>query len=119
MQTYTPGDSFHLTVLRGAKQFKSRVTLTVLPDGYEMAYTRRVFGFDLRATGHGLVIDKIIDGSPAAQVGLRPDDLLVKVDGVSVEKLLEYKQAIEDRLGRTPLTFTIVRDNYGYLVELP
>ena len=50
---------------------------------------------------------------------LRPGDLLVKVDGVSVEKLLEYKQAIEDRLGRTPLTFTIVRDNYGYLVELP
>lgn len=119
VQTYTPGDSFQLTVLRGAKQFKSRVTLTVLPDGYEMAYTRRVFGFDLREAGHGLVIDKIIDGSPAAQVGLRPGDLLVKVDGVSVEKLLEYKQAIEDRLGRTPLTFTIVRDNYGYLVELP
>lgn len=119
VQTYTPGDSLNLTLLRGETVFKSKLLLTALPDGYEMSYTRRVFGFNLREERSGLVIDKIIEDSPSDRVGLRKGDLLTKVDGVSVEKLIDYRQAIEDRLGRKPLTFTVVRDNYGYLVELP
>ncbi|MCD6580573.1 MAG: trypsin-like peptidase domain-containing protein [Desulfuromusa sp.] len=119
LQTYTPGDSLNFTLLRGLQQLQKTVLLTPLPEGYELAYTRRVFGFELRQTKRGLLIDKVIADSAAKRVGIRRADQIIKVDGVRVETLSEYERAIEYRLGRQPLTFTVVRDNTGYLIELP
>ncbi len=119
IQTYTPGDKLELSLLRGLQQLESGVVLTTLPDGYELTYTRRVFGFSLSQERHGLMVDAVIDGSPADRVGLRRGDLIIKVDNIEVDSLIEYEQAIEDRLGRHPLAFTVVRDNLGYLIELP
>ncbi len=45
--------------------------------------------------------------------------MIAKVAGVKVENLAAYKQVIEAHLGRKPLTFTVIRNNYAYLVELP
>lgn len=119
LQTYTPGDSLHLTLLRGLQQLKKTVILTPLPEGYELAYTRRVFGFELRQGNGGLLIDRVIADSAAQQAGIRRGDQIVQVDDVKVETLSEYKRAIEYRIGRRPLTFTVVRDHVGYLIELP
>ena len=119
LQTYTPGDSLNLTLLRGLKQLKKTVVLTPLPEGYELAYTRRVFGFELHQEKRGVLIEKIVVDSAAERVGLQRGDQIAKVDDVKVETMSEYKQAIENYLGRQPLTFTVVRDNVGYLVELP
>ena len=119
LQTYTPGDSLNLTLLRGLQQLQKTVILTSLPEGYELAYTRRVFGFELRQEKRGLLIAKVIADSAAKRVGIRRGDRIIKVDGVKVETLSEYERVIEYRLGRQPLTFTVVRDNTGYLIELP
>ncbi|MEA3544357.1 MAG: trypsin-like peptidase domain-containing protein [Thermodesulfobacteriota bacterium] len=119
LQTYTPGDSLHFALLRGLQQLQKTVALTPLPTGYELAYTRRVFGFELRQTKRGLLIDKVIDDSAAERVGIRRGDQIVKVDDVKVETMPEYERAIEYRLGRRPLTFTVVRENTGYLIKLP
>ncbi|MCW8858790.1 MAG: trypsin-like peptidase domain-containing protein [Deltaproteobacteria bacterium] len=119
IQTYTPGDRFELTLLRGTQKIKKTVLLTALPEGYEIAYSRRVFGFELRQGRRGLVVDKVIDDSPADLVGLQTGDLIAKVETVEVETVQDYKRAIEDQLGRKPLTFTVIRDNYAYLIELP
>lgn len=119
LQTYTPGDSFKMTLLRGAQQLTKTIELEPLPADYELSYTRRVFGFELQQQKSGVSIGKVVAGSAADRVGLRPGDLIVKVDDVEVETLTEYKQAIEYRLGRRPLTFTVVRDNVGYLIKLP
>lgn len=119
LQTYTPGNSLNLTILRGLQKLKKTVLLSPLPEGYELAYTHRVFGFELRQDKKGLVIDKVIDGSAAKRVGVRRGDQIVKVEDVKVETMSEYEQAIENRLGRQPLTFTVVRDHVGYLIDLP
>ena len=119
LQTYTPGDSFKMTLLRGAQPLTKTIELEPLPADYELSYTRRVFGFELQQQKSGVYIGKVVAGSAADRVGLRPGDLIVKVDDVEVETLKEYKQAIEYRLGRRPLTFTVVRDNVGYLIKLP
>ncbi len=119
LQTYTPEDSVNFTLLRGLEELKKTVTLKALPEGYELAYTRRVFGFELRQGKAGLLIDKVIDDSAAERVGIRRGDQIVKVENVKVETMSEYAHAIEYHLGRRPLTFTVVRDNVGYLIELP
>ena len=119
LQTYMPGDGFKLTLLRGLQQLQKTAVLIPLPEGYELTYTRRVFGFELQQEKSGLFITQVIDDSPAERVGLRRGDQIVKVDGVSAETLSEYERAIESSLGRQPLIFTVVRDNTGYLIELP
>lgn len=119
LQTYTPGDSLDMTLLRGAKQLTKTLRLEPLPINYELSYTRQVFGFELQQQNSGVYVGKVVAGSAADKVGLRRGDQIVKVDDVNVETLAEYKQSIEYRLGRLPLTFTVVRDNVGYLIKLP
>jgi len=118
-QTYTPGDTLQLGLLRGDTRLTLVLQLSALPPGYEMTYTRTVFGFSLKQAGQGLLIDDVVPGSPAARVGLKPGDLLIKVEDVQVEKVADFELAMEERLGRKPLRFTVARNNVAYLIELP
>ncbi len=119
LQTYTPGDLLPLSVLRGDKVVSLKAELTALPAGYQMAYTRSTFGFSVRQGQRGLVIDEVLNGSPAERVGLNAGDMVVKIEDVSVQKLAEFEQTMEEYLGQKPLRFTVVRDNVAYLIELP
>ena len=119
IQTYTPGDILPVTVLRGDQLVTERVELSALPAGYQMAYTRKTFGFSVRQGQNGLLVDDVLPGSPAADVRLKVGDLVVKVEDVQVPKLAEFERAIEEKIGRKPLQFTVVRDNVAYLIELP
>ncbi len=119
LQTYTPGAGLDFTLLRGMKKLKKKVELTALPDDYLLSYTRRVFGFELKEKQDGLVLSKVIKGSSAERAGLRRGDLVVKINDAPVETLPEYQAALEYHLDRRTLTFTVVRGNVAYLVELP
>src|SRR5262245_22197170 len=53
-----------------------------------------------RATGVEIV--EVVAGSPAAAAGLRPEDLIVAVDGVAVEKVDDVQRLmVGDRIGAT------------------
>ena len=119
LQTYTPDDRLKLSLLRGMDNLEISVTLTALPKGYVLSYTLRVFGFSLQSGRRGLLIDKVVSNSPADRIGLRPGDLIAKVDGFETNDLSDFELLMEDRLGRQSLPFLIVRENRGYLVELP
>lgn len=119
LRTYTPGDRLVFRVLRGGRQLEKILVLSVLPDGYEMSYTRRVFGFELVDGRQGPVISKVIKNSAADQVGLRSGDLIVKIEDAETPELSTYQRRLLDYLGRRPVTFTVVRNNSVYLVKLP
>lgn len=119
LNTYTPGDVLSITLLRGDHRISASVTLSSLPAGYQMAYTRNAFGFSVRQERSGLVIDDIVAGAAADRVGLKPGDFVVKVENQLVETVAQFELAIEERLGRKSLQFTVVRDSVAYLVELP
>ena len=58
----------------------------------------------------------MVDGSPAAQAGLRPEDLIVDVDGVPVEGVDDLQRLMAGELIGERVTATTVRD--GRLVAL-
>jgi S1-C subfamily serine protease len=59
---------------------------------------------------------EVVEGSPAAQAGLRPEDLIVDVDGVPVEGVDDLQRLMAGELIGERVTATTVRD--GRLVAL-
>lgn len=118
LQTYTPDDRVQILLLRGLQTLNREVLLAALPDGYELSYTQRTFGFSL-SEKHGLRVEKVTGASAADRVGIQPGDLIAEVDGIKLTSLTDFKNVIASRLGRLPLSFLVVRNSRGYMVKLP
>ena len=119
LRTYPPGAKIVLTLLRGVDELKTTIRLAELPSGYAMNYFERIFGLKVEEDGRGLVVARVIPGSPSAQIVLKPGDRIVEIEGVGVESLAALTTRIEETLGRLPLQFTLFRGQRGYLVEMP
>ena len=66
----------------------------------------------------GVLVVDVMNGSPAATGGLRPCDLIEKVDGQSVTNASEVQMAIDRaRIGQ-PLAIGIRRDNRALILNL-
>ncbi|HEX2043728.1 MAG TPA: trypsin-like peptidase domain-containing protein [Acidimicrobiales bacterium] len=64
-----------------------------------------------RATGRekGIEVLTVVAGSPAADAGLRPEDIILEVDGVGVADVGDLQRLMTgDRIGR-PVTVTVFR----------
>ncbi len=59
--------------------------LALVKTGFEKEF--RDLGFDMKLRSRGLIITRVTTAGPAAKAGLKPDDLLVAVDGVSTRYL--------------------------------
>jgi S1-C subfamily serine protease len=69
----------------------------------------------------GLVIEKVLPGSPAEKAGLLSDDQFIAVEGEEVTRLKDIHHALEQKGWGNNITFTIVRDGNQkeITVELP
>ncbi|MEJ2201462.1 MAG: trypsin-like peptidase domain-containing protein [Desulfuromonadaceae bacterium] len=119
LRTYAPEQRIHLSLLRGTLSKEVKLALATLPEDFAFAYTARVFGLQLAETRRGLVVEKVVSGSRAEQVGIRSGDLVVEIDGVQVSGQADLSRMVEDRIGREPLRFLVVRNGRGYYLELP
>lgn len=54
-------------------------------------------GVELRETGDGVVIVRVLDGSPAAQAGLRDGDHLVRLGDTDIRRLDEVQRTLAER----------------------
>jgi serine protease Do len=63
-------------------------------------------------------IEEVMPGSPAAQAGLRPDDLIVYVDGELVPSIKMYKELVRPARPNTELVLEVQRGNQLKTVKL-
>src|SRR5213593_2024923 len=64
----------------------------------------------------GVEVVEVVEGSPAAHGGLRPEDLIVEVDGVAVADAGDVQRLMVDDLIGRPVPTRVVR--HGALVDL-
>jgi len=58
----------------------------------------------------GLVIEKVLPGSPAEKAGLLPGDQLISVEGKEVTKVRDIHKALEQKGWGNTIVFTILRE---------
>jgi S1-C subfamily serine protease len=66
----------------------------------------------------GVEVVEVVEGSPAAQAGLRPEDLIVSVDGTPVEGAGDLQRLMAGELIGEPLRALVIRDGSTLTVEL-
>lgn len=119
LRTYPPQARAKLTLLRGVEELTVTLRFVELPEGYATSYVERIFGIVVDEDQRGVVISKVLSGSPAERIELRPGDRIVEVAGKTVKSVDSFTARIEETLGRLPLRFAVYRGKRGYLVELP
>jgi uncharacterized iron-regulated protein len=68
--------------------------------------------------GKGLVIDKVLPGSPAEKAGLLPGDQLIAVEGIEIREVKEIHHALSEKGWGNDITFTITREGMEKEVTL-
>jgi S1-C subfamily serine protease len=66
----------------------------------------------------GVEIVDIVPGSPAALAGLRPEDLVVAVDGLPVEKVDDLQRLMVEELIGQPVAIELLRGGDALVLEL-
>jgi len=67
--------------------------------------------FDL-PLDHGVIINEVIDDSPADKAGLQEDDIIIKIDGTRISEQEDLSEAIADRRPGDRIVLTIMRDDH-------
>jgi serine protease Do len=124
-----PGSKVDLTLLREGKRQGLTVTLGERPGGDETTAsaegetapssklglevdevsvrTRRMF--DLPRDMEGVVVTNVTDLSPADDEGLRPGDVITKVNGHDIGSVRDYKEAVTGLRSGAPVRLYVYR----------
>ena len=54
-------------------------------------------------------VDRVVPGSPAAKAGLRPDDLVLEIDGKPVRTCAEFKKVLKSLVPGKPVLLIFKR----------
>ncbi len=76
--------------------------------------TAKTFGFK----GKGVLVVEPIEGGPAAKAGLKPEDIITKVDGKPVKSADELRFTIAGYAPKTKVPLDVVRDGKAITVDL-
>jgi len=67
----------------------------------------------------GLIVRNVQDGSPAANAGLRPGDIIVEVDRHPIASVSDLKRAVDKHAKGTPLLTLVRRDGSSLYAAIP
>ncbi|WFO76301.1 trypsin-like peptidase domain-containing protein [Desulfurococcaceae archaeon MEX13E-LK6-19] len=67
----------------------------------------------------GLLVVRVVPGSPAYNVGMKEGDIIVKVNGKKVEKVRELKEIIEDSIDKGYIVLEFIRGTVKYKIRVP
>jgi M6 family metalloprotease-like protein len=110
LQTRGPGDAVKLALLRDDKPVE--VTATLTATSRPMKPGPRVYlGVELGMAdgGGGVAVERVTPGSPAAEAGLRGEDVIVKLDGKEVTTGAALADVLAQKKPADELTMTVLR----------
>ena len=117
---HVPEETVALDVDRDGVRFKIGATLGAPSRPKKLAEHRAVVGLTMAPTEseEGIAIRFVVPGSPAAAAGLRPGDVLVKVNDASLGVAMGVNDALADKEPGDTVTLTYRRDGAESQVQV-
>jgi serine protease Do len=117
--TATPGEALALTIDRGGSTRTVQVTPADPPAQLGLRILAEVAGLRVADERRSVVVDQVISGSRAAEVGLAPGDFIVGVNGVEVRSTRDLNSALIRGAERSSIVLSVARGRYIYNVTFP
>ena len=108
-----------LEIVRSGERLRRRLAAERPPEGLGVDLLRRAVGVDVRPDRGVLVVRDVLAGSPAAERGLRPGDLLVAANGQRVSDVEHLSREVLRALDRGGLHLVVQRGRYAYNLSFP
>lgn len=117
---FTAKSPIRLQVFRAGAPLETTVTPVEFPAELVDATVWDRLGVRLRLMqGVGMVIGAVRPGSVSAQVGLRPGDVIRKLNNKPVVNATDYREAVIQARGSRSVLLLVVRGQRGYYLTLP
>jgi len=117
---FTAKSPIRLQVFRAGAPIYTTVTPVEFPSELVDATVWDRLGVRLKPMqGVGMVIGAVRPGAVSAQVGLRPGDVIRKLNNKPVVNASDYREAVIQARGSRSVLLLVVRGQRGYYVTLP
>lgn len=129
LSEFLPNDSFDMQIKRRGKKMGVRLKAAVLPLDLTLHIVEKRLGIRLgkadRETREkyglktGVTIKEVVKGSEAESIGLKPGDLVLKVNEISTSNLDEFKKSIRRYHYLPSITMVVGRGPFSYTLTFP
>lgn len=130
VEEYTARDALKFALARDGKPLTITVQAEAFSAEQAVNMADKNFGFSVEEisqeliyqyrlrTQQGVVITKIRPNSPAEQVGIEPGDIIRQIEGVQINTLNDFQEAMMKVAQKSSVVFLIQRGTRGYYITL-
>ncbi len=115
----TAKSTVHFGVFRGGQELAINLTPSEFPHALVDTTVWERLGLRLKATGRGMHVTSVRPNSNAAEVGLAPGDVVVRINQQPVTSVEAYREAIIQARGKRSVLLLVQRGKVGYYLTLP
>jgi serine protease Do len=126
------GQKMNIKAIRDGKEMTFRVTVAERKDNVAVASEKSEKGHfgisaqeitpeiarQLGIRSEGVIITDIQEGSPADEVGMQPQDIIVQVNRVKVSSMNDYNREISKAVQKKSVTLLVKRGRASFFVAL-
>lgn len=117
--TAAAGQTLELTVVRNGSSRKVQVRPTDPPNSLGLRILEEVAGLRVADENRAVVIDQVLSGSRAANIGLEPGDVIVGVNGIEVRTSRDLNSEVIRGAERSSVVLSVARGRYVYNLTFP
>jgi serine protease Do len=117
--TLAPGQATSLTIDRGGATQKVQVQPADPPADLGLRILAQVAGVRVADENRSVVIDQVLSGTRAADMGLQPGDLIVEINGTEVSTTRELNAELVRSAERSSVVLSVARGRYVYNLTFP
>jgi serine protease Do len=117
--TLAAGQRTTVTIDRAGSVQKVQVQLADPPADLGLRILEQVAGLRVADENRAVVIDEVLPGSRAAEIGLQPGDLIVAVNGAEVRATREANTELSRGAERSSIVLSVARGRYVYSLTFP
>jgi serine protease Do len=120
LESVTPDQALELELWRDSRTITANVAAERIPDNIAEQLTSRLMGLSLKIQpGAGFVVTDVRRGSAGEQLGLRPNDLVLAINGMALHNEEALRRAMLNLRGRERALIVVQRGPGRYHLTIP